>query len=117
MDGTMSQVSYEKVSGTGTFWRSPAAPGQLKAILRDQISPDMFKSAGVATGGETEFEQAFSSLAYAYLKDKAPRLLDFLVGFQLVDRNEDNTKAMGVFGFSVGDQWLYAPVFFLNGVA
>jgi|TARA_R110000824_G_scaffold29652_2_gene98479 hypothetical protein len=115
MDGTMSQVSYEKVSGTGTFWRSPAAPGQLKAILRDQISPDMFKSAGVATGGETEFEQAFSSLAYAYLKDKAPRLLDYLVGFQLVERNDDNTRAMGVFGFSVGDQWLYAPVFFLNG--
>ena len=67
------------------------------------------------SGGETEFEQAFSSLAYAYLRDKAPRLLDFMVGFQLVDRNEDNTKAMGIFGFQVGKQWLYAPVFFLNG--
>ena len=67
------------------------------------------------SGGETEFEQAFSSLAYAYLRDKAPRLLDHMLGFQLVDRNEDNTKAIGVFGFQIGDQWLYAPVFFLNG--
>lgn len=67
------------------------------------------------SGGETEFEQAFSSLAYAYLRDKAPRLLDHMVGFQLVDRNEDNTKAMGIFGFQVDKQWLYAPVFFLNG--
>ena len=67
------------------------------------------------SGGETEFEQAFSSLAYAYLRDKAPRLLDFMVGFQLVDRNEDNTKAMGIFGFQIEKQWLYAPVFFLNG--
>jgi len=66
-------------------------------------------------GGETEFEQAFSSLAYAYLKDKAPRLLDYMLGFQLIDRNEDNTKAIGVFGFQIGKQWLYAPVFFLNG--
>lgn len=66
-------------------------------------------------GGETEFEQAFSSLAYAYLRDKAPRLLDYMVGFQLVDRNEDNTKAIGVFGFQLDNQWLYAPVFFLNG--
>jgi hypothetical protein len=66
-------------------------------------------------GGETEFEQAFSSLAYAYLRDKAPRLLDHMIGFQLVDRNDDNTKAMGVFGFQIGSQWLYAPVFFLNG--
>lgn len=66
-------------------------------------------------GGETEFEQAFSSLAYAYLRDKAPRLLDNMVGFQLIDRNEDNTKAVGVFGFQLNNQWLYAPVFFLNG--
>lgn len=66
-------------------------------------------------GGETEFEQAFSSLAYAYLRDKAPRLLDHMVGFQLLDRNEDNTKAVGVFGFNISSQWLYAPVFFLNG--
>jgi hypothetical protein len=67
------------------------------------------------SGGETEFEQAFSSLAYAYLRDKAPRLLDNMVGFQLVDRNEDNTKAVGVFGFQIDSQWLNAPVFFLNG--
>lgn len=74
------------------------------------------KSANLGGGGgETEFEQAFSSLAYAYLRDKAPRLLDHMVGFQLIDRNEDNTKAVGVFGFNVSNQWLYAPVFFLNG--
>jgi hypothetical protein len=74
-----------------------------------------FKLASL--GGEQEggFEQAFSSLAYAYIQDKAPRLLDFIVGFQLVDRNQDNTKAIGVFGFQYGKQWLYAPVFFLNG--
>jgi hypothetical protein len=76
----------------------------------------MHKSASLAgSGGETEFEQAFSSLAYAYLRDKAPRLLDHMLGFQLVDRNEDNTKAIGIFGFQLGNQWLYAPVFFLNG--
>lgn len=61
------------------------------------------------------FEQAFSNLAHAYLKDKAPGLLDYEVGFQLVDRNEDNTEAVGIFGFKVGSQWLYAPVFFLGG--
>jgi transitional endoplasmic reticulum ATPase len=38
-----------------------------------------------------------------------------MAGFQLVDRNEDNTKAVGVFGFQLGKQWVYAPVFFLNG--
>lgn len=76
----------------------------------------LLKNASIGgKGGETEFEQAFSSLAYAYLKDKAPRLLDYMLGFQLIDRNEDNTKAIGVFGFQIDKQWLYAPVFFLNG--
>lgn len=76
---------------------------------------DRTKRASIGGEQEQGFEQAFSSLAYAYIKDKAPRLLDHVVGFQLVDRNEDNTKAVGVFGFQVGNTWIYAPVFFLNG--
>ena len=66
-------------------------------------------------GNDTQFEQSFSNLAHAYLKDKAPGLLDYEVGFELMERNEDNTKAVGIFGFKVGAQWLYAPVFFING--
>ena len=114
MDSIMP-IHYETVNRTGTFWRSNASLDALAHNLRNQIDDGLFKSAEMASGGETEFEQAFSSLAYAYLKDKAPRLLDYMVGFQLVERNDDNTKAVGVFGFEVGDQWLYAPVFFLNG--
>lgn len=72
------------------------------------------KSAAIGGEQESGFEQAFSSLAYAYLKDKAPKLLKYAIGFQLVERNEDNTKAMAVFGFKLNKQWLYAPVFFLN---
>ena len=66
-------------------------------------------------GDDTPFEQAFSNLAHAYLRDSAPKLLDHEIGFQLLDRNRENTKAVGVFAFKVGSQWLYAPVFFLNG--
>lgn len=66
-------------------------------------------------GDSASFEQAFSNLAHAYLRDSAPKLLDHEVGFQLLDRNNENTKAVGVFAFKVGSQWLYAPVFFLNG--
>ena len=115
MDGTLmmsttarTQPPFQKhASDEGIYWTSTAQPQQLRAWITKLAS----------IGGEQEqgFEQAFSSLAYAYLKDKAPRLIDYIVGFQLVDRNEDNTKAVGVFGFKVGKQWLYAPVFFLNG--
>lgn len=66
-------------------------------------------------GNDAAFEQAFSNLAHAYLKDRAPGLLDYEVGFQLVDRNDDDTKAIGIMGFKVNSQWLYGPVFFVNG--
>lgn len=66
-------------------------------------------------GDDVAFEQAFSNLAHAYLRDAAPKLLEHEIGFQLLDRNRENTKAVGVFAFKVGSHWLYAPVFFLNG--
>lgn len=66
-------------------------------------------------GDDASFEQAFSNLAHAYLRDSAPKLLDHEIGFQLLDRNRENTKAVGIFAFKVGSNWLYAPVFFLNG--
>src|SRR5262245_53162093 len=75
----------------------------------------LLKTAELGGGQDTQFEQAFANLSHAYMRDKAPKLLDYEVGFQLIEKNNENTKAVGVFGFKVGDQWLYAPVFFLNG--
>lgn len=73
----------------------------------------------LATLGESpqdsQFEQAFSNLAHTYLKERVPKLLDYEVGFQLLDKNKDNTHAVGIMGFKVGPQWLYVPLFFLNG--
>lgn len=144
MPAATSKALFEKhATDLGVYWTSGASKRSLRHFLqgcattrfktaddhtawweRDadlrthlrRLDPTSFAKVA-SIGGEQEqgFEQAFSSLAYAYLKDKSPRLIDFIVGFQLVDRNEDNTKAVGVFGFKVGEQWLYAPVFFLNG--
>jgi len=64
---------------------------------------------------EAEFEKTFADLAHARLRDRAPGLLDHLVGFQLLDKSDDDTHAVGVWGFKMGPEWMYAPVFFLNG--
>jgi len=85
-------------------------------VCRSKKRTSMLKRADL--GGEADsipFEQAFSNLAHAYLEDKAPGLREYELGFQLLEKNEDNDKAVGVFGFKVGPQLLYAPVFFLNG--
>jgi len=96
---------------TQKFTSVEQALTQIRALDRS-----MTKRAELGGDGQDlPFEQAFSNLAHAYLRDKAPSLLDHELGFQLLDRNQENTKAVGVFGFKVGSHMLYAPVFFLQG--
>jgi hypothetical protein len=64
---------------------------------------------------ESNYEKTFSDLAYARMRDKAPTLLDYILGFQLIDKNDEETHAVGVYGFKVGSELVYAPVFFING--
>lgn len=85
-------------------------------VCQSHIRESHIKRADLGGDGQSvPFEQALSNLAHAYLKDRAPQLLDHELGFQLVEKNEDNDRAIGIFGFRVGSQLLYAPVFFLNG--
>jgi hypothetical protein len=66
--------------------------------------------------GDQEFEQAFFQLAYDKLQGKLSNLVPFLVGFQLVKKSDNDTKAVGVFGFkSNNGQILFVPAFFING--
>lgn len=92
------------------------AVAHWRQICRSHIRTPHIKRADIGGGGDSvPFEQALSNLAHAYLKDRAPQLLDHELGFQLLEKNEDNDRAVGIFGFKVGPQLLYAPVFFLNG--
>jgi hypothetical protein len=106
--------SIQKVANAlGYYWASEYPATELRALCRAWRGGTV-KVADLGGDNESGFEQAFSALAYSYLRDSAPRLLPYIIGFQLIDRNEDNTKAAGVFGFKIGKQWLYAPVFFIN---
>lgn len=69
----------------------------------------------IAQPTDTDFEITFADLAHAQLRDKAPALLDHLLGFQVIESNEDQTHGVGVLGFKVGEQMLFVPSFFLNG--
>jgi hypothetical protein len=54
-------------------------------------------------GGEPtqQFERSFAELGLAYIQDSAPELIERLIGFQLVNRANDNQRAFGVFGFDL----------------
>jgi hypothetical protein len=65
---------------------------------------------------DSDFEQSFFQLAYQQLQDKLGNLLPYLIGFETVNKSDDGSKALGVFGFrSNNGQILYVPVFFING--
>lgn len=66
-------------------------------------------------GGDADFESSFSGLAHAFLREKAPVLEPYELGFQLLERSDEGDRAVGITGFQVGKQLLYAPVFWLNG--
>jgi hypothetical protein len=95
--------------------RKEASWKQWLNVVRSHDRSQVKQAEIGGRGDDVAFEQAFSNLAHAYLRDSAPKLLEHEIGFQLLDRNRENTKAVGVFAFKVGSHWLYAPVFFLNG--
>jgi len=64
---------------------------------------------------EVEFEQNFFTLAFTYIIGKAPNLTDSMLGFEVVDKNDEGTAAVGVFKFDLGGKELFVPVFYNNG--
>lgn len=62
-----------------------------------------------------QVEQNLSEIAVAQVSEKNPNLLSYYLGFDLIDKNDDGTRAAGIMGFKIGGQLIYIPVFFLNG--
>ena len=85
---------------------------KLASLLIEQ--PMMAKLAVVETPNGQQLEQDFGKLAYAFLKDRAPKLLPSMIGFEIVESNPDGSRAVGIFGFKIGTGIYYVPVFFLN---
>lgn len=87
------------------------------AFRRNALTPrGQYKVAALGgPGNDIPFEQAVSNLAHAVLRDKAPSLMDHELGFQLLDRDEDGTRAVGAMGFKVGSTQIIVPIFFLQG--
>jgi hypothetical protein len=73
------------------------------------------KDADIESPDEVQLENDFSNMAFSFLQDRAPKMIPYLLGFEVVDREEDGSKAIGIFGFKVGDDYYYVPAFFTNG--
>ena len=83
--------------------QSLPAVGYEKVADQGQESPD-----------QGQLEQDFARLAYMFLQDRAAGLIKYLLGFEVVNREEDGSKAVGIFGFKIAKEYYYVPAFFLN---
>lgn len=72
------------------------------------------KFAAIESPDRQQIEQDFGKLAFAFLRDRAPQLLEFLVGFEVVDQEPDGSKAIGIFGFNINGSFWYVPAFFMH---
>lgn len=71
-----------------------------------------------AQGQSTEdSEKAFCDLAMQAVANNCQPLMkpQYRVGFEIVHKNDDNTRMAGIFIFRVNKDKYYVPVFFLNG--
>lgn len=73
------------------------------------------KRASVGSSPDQPYEQAFAQIAHASLQSRVPTLLEYEIGFQLLDKSRDGSKALGAFGFKVGDRSLLMPVVYADG--
>ena len=75
----------------------------------------MPRKTSIKLADDVTFEQNFFQLAFAYIRDKIPNLMDYMLGFEVVNKNDDGTQAVGLFRFDVNGRSLYVPVFYKNG--
>lgn len=101
-----SRAAYKTASAT--FMSEPARWKEARSILRR-------KHADFGENQNPQFEQAFGSIAFTYLQEKAPGLVPYILGFQLLDRSDEGKKAVGVFVAEIGDKKIDIPMFFING--
>lgn len=114
-----------------TIGRGPVLFKTAQAMAPDAtMAPDAGAPLGQGMGGVTtgrpdemqapesadqqQFEQDLSNLAYQFVVDRAPALLPYMLGFEVVDRSDDGSKAVGIYGYKIDDDFYYIPVFFIN---
>jgi hypothetical protein len=72
------------------------------------------KSADFGSDNTAAFEKAFGAVAYTYLQEKVPNLIQYIVGFQLIDNDQEANEAFGMFVAKIGNSVIDIPMFFKN---
>lgn len=78
---------------------------------------EMAKRAAMTAVNDLDVEKAFADQASGFVENKVGDLMGdaHRVGFEIVKKNDENTRMIGIYAFKVNDNLIFAPVFFING--
>jgi hypothetical protein len=78
---------------------------------------DWKKFAAQGAAPNDAVEKAFFDQAMTFVSNKAAPIMrdPYRLGFEIVQKNDDNTKMVGIAAFRINRDLYYAPAFFLNG--
>lgn len=78
---------------------------------------EMAKRAAMTAVNDLDVEKAFADQASGFVENKVGDLMGdaHRIGFEIVKKNDDNTRMIGIYAFKVNDNLIFAPVFFING--
>lgn len=71
----------------------------------------------MTAANDLDIEKAFSDQASGFVENKVGDLMkdEYRIGFEIVKKNDSNTRMVGIFAFRVDKDLIFAPVFFING--
>ena len=74
---------------------------------------DWKKQASVTAVNDLDIEKAFADQASGFVENKLEPLMQqpYNVGFEIVRKNEDNTRIVGIFAFKIEDNLVFADYF------
>lgn len=67
------------------------------------------------SGQEPSFERQFGTMANAMVDEKLPMLGKYMLGFQVIDKNQEDTEGVGVGIYDLSGMYIYVPSFFRKG--
>ena len=75
------------------------------------------QEAQAAQLNDDDVEQAFADQAWMQVQNKVRPIAKepYILGFEIVWKNDSNSKMIGIYAFRVNKKLFYSPVFFING--
>jgi hypothetical protein len=75
------------------------------------------KEASAMTRDAAEVAEAFAQQAYNAVGNRDREIMrdPYMLGFEVIETNDDNSRMLGCYAFRVSNEILLVPVFFLNG--